>query len=113
MNVENKLKSYKVIGFMIVLVIWDLRTSLRDVLSDLREATPDENKANVLQSRACSCRLLQDFHSCWGGGSKVVTYKKGPQRQPQGFRQEKVIMTALEPRCKMLYSVRNTEHDGV
>lgn len=53
-------------------LIWDLRTSLRDVLNGLREPAPEEDKANVPQTRAMllprAQTLLKDFdpHRCDG-----------------------------------------------
>lgn len=42
-----------------------------------------------------------------------MTYKEGPQRQPDDIRSEQAMATALDRRCKMLYGVLETEHDDV
>ena len=104
-------------GSRVLCLIWDLRTNLRDVLSDLRVPTHDKDEANVLQARAmllpCVQTLLKDFDSRWGDESVVVRYKGDPSRQPQGSRPEQVMATSLNPRCKMLYGVPDTEYDDV
>ena len=52
MYVQKKLESNKVTIPLILPLIWDLRTSLRDMLSDLREPAPNKDEANVLQAWA-------------------------------------------------------------
>ena len=72
MYVQNKLGSNKVVRSLVVLLIWDLRTSLTAVLDELREPAPDEDESDVSQARAmllpCVQDLLKDFNSCWVTG---------------------------------------------
>lgn len=81
MYVWNQLKSIKVTGSMVVPLIWDFRTSLRDALSDTQTPSPDEDEAHVLQARGMLLPwvhiFLKDFDSRWG--SDVATYKEGPR----------------------------------
>lgn len=57
--------------------------------------------------------LLKDFNSCWGDEYGIMTYKKDPRCQPQGFRPDQVRATALDPWCKVLYGAPDIEDDGV
>jgi len=62
----------QVTGSLVVLLIWDLRTSLTAVLDDLRKPAPDEEEADVSQAQAmllpCVQAVLKDFNSCWVTG---------------------------------------------
>lgn len=49
---------------------------------------------------SCVQSLLKDFHSNWDDGSGIMTYEKGPRRQPQGFHLKQVMTTALSLHCK-------------
>ena len=72
MYVQNKLESDKVTGSLVVTIIWDVLTSLRDVLEGFRELAPNEDEVDVLQPRAmlfpCCQALLKGFKSCWATG---------------------------------------------
>lgn len=66
--VQKKLESNKMTGSLVVSLISDLRTSLTDVLDNLREPAPDEDKTGVTQIRAmlllpCTKALLKDLNS--------------------------------------------------
>lgn len=67
--VQKKPEPDKVIGSLVMPLIWDPRTSLTDVLDDLRDLALDEDEAGALKARAmllpCVQALLIGFNSCW------------------------------------------------
>ena len=82
LSVQNKLESNKVTGSLVVPLIWDLRTSLTDVLDE-----DDASKVRAMLLLFLQA-LLKNLHSRWGDGSGIMVYEKGPRRQPQDFRLE-------------------------
>lgn len=115
--VQKKLEPNKVIGSLAVLLIWEPRTSLIDVLDDLRERTSDADEADVSHVRAILLpgvqAFLKDFNSHWSDGSGIMVYKESPRSQPLGLHPDDVIATALDLQCKRLYDISDTEHDDV
>ena len=116
MYVQKKLESNNVTGTLIVPLICDLRTGFDLERKALQQPTPGAS-ADVLAARVlllpCVEALAKDFDNRFGDGSDILTFRKGPRRQPQGFRKVQVMATALDPRCKMLYGVLPNEHEGV
>ena len=116
MYVQKKLESNNVTGALVVPLICDLRTGLDLERKALRQPTPGAS-ADALAARVLLLpyveALAEDFDNRFGDGFDILTFREGPQRQPQGFRKLQVMATALDPRCKMLYDVIPNEHEGV
>lgn len=56
--------------------------------------------------------LIDDF-SMWDGDKNVLMYREEKRFQPQGFRPEQLMATALDPRTKILYGIEDNEHEGL
>ena len=41
----------------------------------------------------------------------MLMYREGKRRQPEGFRPEQLMATALDLRAKWLYGIEEHEHD--
>ena len=42
-----------------------------------------------------------------------MTYKEDPRRQIQGFRPERIKVTVLDPRYRMIDGILETKHDDI
>lgn len=104
MYVRKKLETNKMTGSLLVPLIWNFRTSLMD------EATVSPSRPMLLP---CVHILLKDFNCHWDDGSGIMTYKESPRYQQQGLSLQQALASALRPRCKMLYGVSDTKHEGV
>ena len=49
--------------------------------------------------------MIDVFNNMWGSSKIVLTYREEERRQPQGFRPKQLMVTALNPRMKILYGL--------
>ncbi|CAB1112273.1 unnamed protein product [Ectocarpus sp. CCAP 1310/34] len=118
MQAQKDLEGAKyVTGSMTVPKIGELRNGLEAAIADLRatdrfgiSASTREAMEAVLPDAEA---LWEDFLNRWGDGSSILEYREGKRRQPQGFKLQQVCATAVDPRAKHLYGIRQAEHASV
>lgn len=116
-SVQNKLKSNHVTGSLVVPLIADLRKGVENAQMELRQPLSLGATLDVLEAKAALLpyveALVENLDKGLGDGSNLLTIGEGPRRQPKGFKKEQVMATALDPRCKILYGVRDKGKEGV